>query len=139
MQNLLNDLGVTNPEYRTAFDVGGNPVIETISKELGYNPCYFALPTDRGVTFDLTKLNKVENDLQLRKDNAVNIASDVIRFELDRLNANEVQFSFVEDRYVLNFDQLNWKGSAEKIVRTTSNLPDQCGKDSLWNAIKMEI
>lgn len=33
LNDLLRDLNVSNPEYRIAFDIGQNPVIETISRE----------------------------------------------------------------------------------------------------------
>jgi len=71
LDDLLNDLEVSNPEYGTPFEVGDHPVIKTLSRYLGYNPMYFAEPTEYGFVFDLKKLNNLRSDLERKHADAL--------------------------------------------------------------------
>jgi hypothetical protein len=63
---LIDDLEISNPTYRMAFDVANNPVIEAMSMYFHMNPCYFALPIKEGayVQFDLEKIKKQKAELE---------------------------------------------------------------------------
>lgn len=65
---LIEDLVISNPEYRTVFDVGNNPVILRLSSFFGYNPLYFAKPTNRGAQFDVSKIKLSFSQLSELKD-----------------------------------------------------------------------
>lgn len=71
LDELVSDLLVNNPEYRMAGDIGDNPVIRTHSLEIGHNPMYYALPTKRGVTFDLNKLKSLRQELVQMKEESI--------------------------------------------------------------------
>jgi hypothetical protein len=136
LDELLSDLRVSNPEYRSAFDVGSNPVIETLTKVVDHVPTYYALPTTRGVTFDMKKLEDLRETLITMKNEAVETANQVIRFEFERLKAEgQIQFEFIQDKYLLSFNGEQWRGSAEHIIQSTMNITEELHPAELWKII----
>ena len=63
IDQLLDDLNVNNPLYRTAFDVGDNPVISLISQALNRVPTYFAEPVGEGVKFNIDKIKEARKQI----------------------------------------------------------------------------
>lgn len=133
LDELLQDLRVSNPEYRTAFDVGDNPVIQTLAQKMGFNPMYFAEPTERGVVFDLKKLSNLRKELETRHADALQIAREVIDIELSRLNATSINVSVTPSKRIsLKYAGKNTEMSVEQFVQLTMGLPDNFGALALW-------
>lgn len=136
LDELVSDVKVSDPEYRFAFDVGSNPIIQTLTREVGHNPAFYALPTERGVKFDLVKLAKLRETLVVKKTEAEEVASEVIAFEFDRLNATcDFTFECIGDTFHLLFHEQRWSGSAEHIISSTMNITDPIQTDDLWKKI----
>ncbi|WP_336775124.1 hypothetical protein [Paenibacillus sp. MMO-58] len=137
LDDLLHDLRINNPEYRTAFDVGNNPVVKILASELGHLSTYYALPTERGVTFDIKRLQALREELLSAKVEAIDVANQVIAFEFERLLAtdNKIVFTFTEDKYQLSYEDNIWYGSAEHIIGCTMNVTDPLQPKDLWHLI----
>ncbi|MFF0828738.1 hypothetical protein ACFYU8_17960 [Brevibacillus sp. NPDC003359] len=64
LDELLSDLNVSNPTYRTAFDVGENPVIFFVSQVMGRNPMFYAEPIGENVRFDISKIRQLRIEVE---------------------------------------------------------------------------
>ena len=53
---LEEEVMVSNPTYKYAWNIGENPIIRNISLALSMNPMYFTLPVENSVKFDLDKI-----------------------------------------------------------------------------------
>lgn len=136
LDELVADLLVSNPEYRMAGDIGDNHIIHTLSLEVGHNPMYYALPTKRGVTFDLTKLKSLRNELVQMKEESINIALEVIIFELNRIKLdNCITCSIKDDEFELKYKAFSWSGSAESIIAATLKVDETCDAADFWIGI----
>ncbi len=136
LDELVSDLLVSNPEYRMATDLGINPIIHTLSLEVGHNPMYYALPTRRGVTFDLIKLESLRHELVLMKEESIQLALEVINFELNRIKVNEyIACIITEDEFKLQYIDSTWSGSAESIITKTQDLDQHCDVSDFWSKI----
>ncbi|WP_059040727.1 hypothetical protein [Paenibacillus rubinfantis] len=136
LDDLLRDLHVSNPEYRFAFNIGDNPVIRTLAKELGYNPTYFAEPTDRGVIFDLKKLTALRLLLDEKHAMAAELAREVVENELVRLNATSIRVSVTaRKRILIEATDKDKEMIAESLIRLLMGLPDKIGPLALWERL----
>jgi hypothetical protein len=136
LDELLSELRVNNPEYRLAFDVGNNPIIQTLSNEVEHLPTYYALPTQRGVTFDLKRLEALRIELMVIKTEALTIANDVINFEFDRLKVTgKIEFEFVDDKYEVGLHNEKWSGTAEHIISRTMKITSSKNVVEIWEMI----
>lgn len=116
-----------------AGDIGDNPIVNTLSREVGHNPMYYALPTKRGVTFDLTKLRSLRQELVQMKEESIQIALEVITFELSRIKLdNYITCSIKDDEFELQYKDFIWSGSAESIIAVTLEVDETCNISDLW-------
>lgn len=133
LDELVSDLLVSNPEYRMAGDIGDNPIVNTLSREVGHNPMYYTLPTKRGVTFDLTKLSSLRQELVQMKEESIKLALDIINFELNRTNLNECLACTVQDdEFVLQYKGSTWSSSAERIIAETLKVSETSEASDFW-------
>lgn len=140
LDELLSDLLVSNPEYRRALDIGNNPIIQTLSHELGRNPMYYALPTVRGVTFDLNKLMAMKEELVLMKEESIQIAQEVIIFELNRIKLDEyITCTIKDDEFELQYEDTTWSGSAERIITETQKVDETCAAFDFWIGVTRDV
>ncbi|MEK8210307.1 hypothetical protein NST41_32450 [Paenibacillus sp. FSL L8-0696] len=136
LDELVSDLLVSNPEYRIAGDIGDNPIVNTLSREVGHNPMYYALPTKRGVTFDLTKLRSLRQVLVQMKEESIQIALEVITFELNRIKIdNYITCSIKDNEFELQYKDFSWSGSAESIISATLKVDETCDASDFWIGI----
>lgn len=75
IDDLLKDLDVHNPTYKSVFDIANNPVISTVADALSMNPGYFALPVNDGysVKFDVNKIMAARYELVEIKENETTV------------------------------------------------------------------